>query len=439
MIVRQFLLWSRTAPAASRADAASALARAFLYSQLSPEDRAAAEVALTSLLDDPSPLVRRSLAEALASAADAPHHIVSALANDQSGISALVLGRSPVLSDEELVDCAAVGDAYAQAAIALRPGLKAPVAAALAEVGQREALIALAVNTGADIPEFSMRRMVERFGEDGELREALLSRAGLPAALRLDLASATARALTAFATSCNWMVPERAERMLRESREKAALTIAATSPQEGPQALVRHLRRSGVLTAGFALRCLLSGNHLLFEAIVTDLSGLPARRVSGFAADPFGSGFVALYQKAGLPPPLLPAFQAALTAAQEFGFATSVAASARLSRQMIERVLTACADINRPELHRLIALLRRYDAEAALEDAQEAASAMTAQALGPPVEFAPLLLEDHAEAVEMPVVEVELLEASDATAENAEDFSDLTPDPEPIEPLRLAA
>jgi hypothetical protein len=43
MIVRQFLHWIRTAPASERADATSALARAYLYSDLSPDDLAAAD------------------------------------------------------------------------------------------------------------------------------------------------------------------------------------------------------------------------------------------------------------------------------------------------------------------------------------------------------------------------------------------------------------
>ncbi|HET9687776.1 MAG TPA: hypothetical protein VFP79_11430, partial [Pseudolabrys sp.] len=38
-----------------------ALARAYLYSDLSPDDLAAAEGAMIMLLDDPSPLVRRAL------------------------------------------------------------------------------------------------------------------------------------------------------------------------------------------------------------------------------------------------------------------------------------------------------------------------------------------------------------------------------------------
>ncbi len=72
MIVRQFLQWIRHAPPGERAEATSALARAYLYSDLSPDDLAAAEGAMIMLLDDPSPLVRRALAEVFASSQKAP-------------------------------------------------------------------------------------------------------------------------------------------------------------------------------------------------------------------------------------------------------------------------------------------------------------------------------------------------------------------------------
>src|ERR1700686_5260151 len=107
MIVRQFLQWIRHAPPGERAEATSALARAYLYSGLSPDDLAAAEGAMTMLLDDPSPLVRRALAEVFASSQWAPPAIVYALAADQSEIAELVLERSPLLFDADLVDMVA--------------------------------------------------------------------------------------------------------------------------------------------------------------------------------------------------------------------------------------------------------------------------------------------------------------------------------------------
>jgi uncharacterized protein (DUF2336 family) len=371
MIVRKFLQWAQTASASQRADAASALARAFLYADLDAEQKDEAEQALTNLLDDPSPLVRRALAEAFASAAQAPHHIILALADDQSDVSSIVLGRSLLLTDSELVDCAAIGDTFAQSAIALRPRLSQPVAAALAEIGGCEALISLAINPGADLPEFSMHRMVERFGDDGELREALLLRPYLPPALRSDLVAATSKALLAFVSNCNWIPAERAERATREACEKANVIIAVASEAEvnGPRKLAEHLRASGQLTAGLILRALLSGNMSLFEAALCELSGLPVKRVRGLAADWKSAGFAALYRRAGLPEKLLPVFRAALDALRVCGH--DVPASASLSRQMVERVLTVCENAPHNGFdEKLFVVLRRFAAEAAREAAR---------------------------------------------------------------------
>jgi uncharacterized protein (DUF2336 family) len=153
------------------------------------------------------------------------------------------------------------------------------VSAALAELGSREALIALAVNGGAEIADFSLRRMIERFGSDGEMREALLSRPHLPAALRSVLVALTAQALSNFVTSRSWLSSERAERVIREARESANIMISAETARDGDHAgaceLVAYLRTTGQLTAGLILRSLFCGHTNLFEAALCELSGLP--------------------------------------------------------------------------------------------------------------------------------------------------------------------
>src|SRR5262249_7814910 len=160
MIVRHFLLWVRTAAAGERAEATRALARALLYSDLSSADRIAAEGALVMLLDDPSPLVRAAMAEALATSPDAPPAVVLALAADQPEIAAYVLERSPLFIDADLVDTVAGGESALQTAIARRLALPRAVAAAIAEVGTPEACLILIENHSADIAPFSFDRMV---------------------------------------------------------------------------------------------------------------------------------------------------------------------------------------------------------------------------------------------------------------------------------------
>ena len=142
MIVRDFLDWVRTAPAGKRAEATSALARAYLYSDLSPDDLGAAEGAMLMLLDDPSPLVRRALADALAASPSAPPAIVLALAADHPDIAAPVLALSPLFVDADLVDAVATGTPAVQTAIASRVALPRSVAAAIAEVGTEESCLA---------------------------------------------------------------------------------------------------------------------------------------------------------------------------------------------------------------------------------------------------------------------------------------------------------
>jgi uncharacterized protein (DUF2336 family) len=411
VIVRNFLRWARTASAAQRAEGAGALARAYLYSELDDTSRRDAEIALLSLLDDPSPLVRRALADNFASAAHAPHSLIAALANDQSDIAAPILSRSPMLSEAELIDCAAIGDAIAQSAIALRARVPASVSAALAEVGAREAAISLAVNPGAELAEFSMRRMIERFGYDGEMREALLARPFLPPAIRSQLVAATTDSLTAFVLDCAWLSPERAERLSREARDKANVIIvaetAARDGRVGLRELAAHLRISGQLTAGLVLRALLSGRRDLFEAALAELSGLHEDRVAGQLRNFRGAGFAALYAKAGLPPKYLAAFRAALEAEQEFGALHGDCGEAQLSLAMIERVLAVCAELNGGELDRLMALLRRFEMEAALEAAR--ASAPRLCDLGDEPRPQPRL---HVPVIDMAAFEAALAEAA---------------------------
>src|SRR5579863_4470106 len=122
-IVRRFLAWTQRADAEERAEAASALARAYLHSDLKPSMRGEAALAMMSLLNDPSASVRRALAEALGSASEAPRAVILALAGDRSDVAAAVLQRSPVLTDADLVECAARADVVAQCAIARRPNL----------------------------------------------------------------------------------------------------------------------------------------------------------------------------------------------------------------------------------------------------------------------------------------------------------------------------
>ena len=369
MIVRQFISWIRTAPASERAEATRALARAWLISDLSDDDRAAAEGALLMLLDDPSPLVRQTMAQVFARSAEAPAAIVQALALDQPSIALPVLEHSPLLIDADLVDIVATGNDEMQCAIARRISLPASVCAAIAEVGSAAAALELIENARAELPSFSWDRIVERHGHLAAIREAMLVLEDLPAATRLALVAKLSDTLAQFVVARNWLSADRAGRIADEARERSTVNIAARSYGEDMRGLVAHLRATGQLTAGLILRALLSGNVELFDASLAELSGLPQARVSALLHDRGGAGLQALLIRAGLPESTFAAFRVALEASHETGYVDTLGGVARLRRRMVERVLTHC-ETDRQAAEPLLILLRRFATESAREEAR---------------------------------------------------------------------
>ena len=369
MIVRQFISWIRTAPAGERAEATRALARAWLISDLTAEDRAAAEGALLMLLDDGSPLVRQAMAEVFARSTEAPAGIVQALSLDQPSVALPVLEYSPLLIDADLVDIIATGNCETQCAVARRINLPASVAAAIAEVGTAAAALELIENAYAELAPFSWDRIVERHGHLAAIRESMLVLQDLPAATRIALVDKLSDTLAQFVVARNWLSPDRAGRIASDARDRSTLNIAARSRGEDMVGLVRHLRATAQLNAGLILRALLSGNLELFNHALSELSGLPQARVAALLHGRTGAGVQALLTRAGLPESTFAAFRVALEASYETGFVDTPGGAAKLHRRMVERVLTHC-ETDQQAAEPLLVLLRRFAAESAREEAR---------------------------------------------------------------------
>src|SRR5262245_30855336 len=173
MMAREFLRWQRTTSATDRAEAIAALARDYLHGDWPADEHADAEALLIVALDDPSPVVRASLAQALAFSEFAPPAVILALASDQPEVASWVLEYSPLLLDADLVDMVATGGPTTQATIARRAPLPCAVAAAIAEVASAEACLILVENVDATIAPLSLERIVTRYGHLAAIREAL--------------------------------------------------------------------------------------------------------------------------------------------------------------------------------------------------------------------------------------------------------------------------
>src|SRR3954449_1657635 len=97
----------------------------------------------------------------------------------------------------------------------------------------------------------------------------------------------------------------------------------------------------------------------------------------------------------GLPAGLRVAFETAVRALHEVAPGEPPLTGAHLSRRMIGRVLSACADLPPEETGKLTAMLRRFEVEAAVEEARETAGALADEAaLALVLEYEPHALLD---------------------------------------------
>lgn len=300
VVVSHFLKWIYTARVSERAAAADALARAYVNSELPFEDRCAAEAALTLLLDDASSKVRLAMAEALSMSHHAPLQIISALASDQPEVAGVVLARSPLLTDADLINRVAASQKATQKLIADRPLVSMALSAAIAEIGEAEACAVLLANSGADIASLSFRRMAERHGHLPQVREALISDARLPADCRHMLLIKLGETLKTSPLVMALMGAARADRVMRDACVKASVTLIEGTRQEEHAALIEHLRLRGDLTASFLIRTIAHGKVDFFGSTLVALGQQSEQRVRALLAGGHDVALQALFRGAGL-------------------------------------------------------------------------------------------------------------------------------------------
>ncbi|WP_319413589.1 DUF2336 domain-containing protein [uncultured Cohaesibacter sp.] len=372
MIVAKFLSWIETAPVDRRAEATSALARAYLYSPLDESEKAAAETALTILLDDPAPIVREALAQALKQSPYAPRPVILSLVQDIDAVAIPVIARSPVLLDSELVDMVADRGTLVQCAVASRPSVSPALCAAMSEVADAEACCVMLENPGAQIAVFSLRRLAERFGQMPTVRNMLLSLDGLPIDIRQMLIVRLGDALKQLSLVQSFFNSERRSSLVKDACDKATVDLASCCAHgDELEALVEHLRLSGQLTADLLIRSLCMGNVEMFVMALVSLTDLSEKRVRACVVDPSEALVNTLCKKSGISSRVAPVIYSALQAYVELGSCLDEGMPrSRFGRIMVERILSDYNDFAEDELDDLLALLRRFATQIARDEAR---------------------------------------------------------------------
>ncbi|HEY2709935.1 MAG TPA: DUF2336 domain-containing protein [Caulobacteraceae bacterium] len=338
-----------------RAMVAHRLCRHMDRTNLTDEERDEAHKILRLMARDAAEQVRRALAVTLKSSPLVPRDVANRLAQDIESIAVPVLNFSPVFSDEDLAEIVRIGGPVKQKAIARRPVLTEKVTSVIAECAESEAVQITCENTGAQFSEKGLQTAIDRFEASEAVLASIALRNALPASVSERLVTLVTGELRDRLISGHDVTPQTALAVAIGTRERASLDLVEQAARASnlPD-FVAHLHRSHRLTASLLLRGLAHGQVTFFEWSLAELSGVPHHRTWLMVHDAGELGLRAIYERAGLPMRLLPAFRAAIDAFHAMDFDGEPGDLARFQRRMIERFLSQPQSMSKDDVDYLL-------------------------------------------------------------------------------------
>ena len=338
-----------------RAVAARKLCKTIDTVPLGAEDRASAAEILRIMAADAAELVRKALAETLKASPHMPRDVALKLARDVESISLPLLNFSPAFTDVDLAEIVKLGGPVRQLAIAKRPTLSSKVTEALSEHGCERALTAACANDNADFAEASLQRVIGRFAKSERVLAAMAYRAVLPLAVSERLIALVGEQVRAHLVSHHAMVAADALQVAIGATERATVDLVDQASRTADiRAFVVGLNHDKRLTASLLLRGLAHGHMTFFEWGVAELAGVPHHRTWLMIHDAGPLGLRAIYERAGLPARLFPAFRVAVDTYHSVEFDGGQRDVERFQERMLQRFLTQPEAASREDVDYLL-------------------------------------------------------------------------------------
>lgn len=323
-----------------RATAAHKLCRR-IDAGLSEDDQEAATEVLRLMALDAAELVRRALAVTLKMSKALPRDIALLLARDVESVAAPVLSFSPAFTDEDLAQIVEVSDELKQLAVARRAVLSETVTAALVTHGSERAVKAACANDNAAFSEAALRTAVDRFADSQAIAVAMAYRKALPLSISERLVTMVSDRVRQHLVDHHGVSAETALDVALGAQERATIDLVDQAGRATDlKAFTAHLHRQDRLTPSLLLRALAHGHMDFLEWGLAELSGVPHHRTWLLIHDAGTLGFLTVYQRAGLPEALFPAFRTGLDTYHALMLEGMEMDRSRFQQRMLERFLT---------------------------------------------------------------------------------------------------
>ena len=272
--------------------------------RLSHRERVIADDILRLMTKAVEVQVREALAEHLKHSQLLPRDVAMSLARDVESVSIPILGYSQVLTDDDLVAIVRGKVPAKQVAVAGRARVSSMLSEALARDGDRQAVLRLVGNEGADIRENAFGNVLDRFGRDADIGAAVVRRPKLPVGVAGRLVGLVSESLKQELVARHRVSPEMVNAAVRQGGEGSVLTfIAPLNQLDEVVDAVRRFHREGKLTPTLVLRALCLGQLDFFETALAIRGGQPIDVTRRQIMD--SKQFPNLFRRAGMPAGML--------------------------------------------------------------------------------------------------------------------------------------
>jgi uncharacterized protein (DUF2336 family) len=356
------------ASADDRAASAMKLCHIIQSQPLTAEEEITAAEILRVMAVDAAELVRRAIAVTLKSSPLVPRDVAMRLARDVEAICVPILNCSPSFTDDDLAKIVRLGGPVRQLAVARRPILSRTVTDAIAEHGCERAVSAACANDNADFAETALSQAVARFETSERVLHAIAYRRVLPLSVTERLVSLVSDQVRDHLIAHHAVSPEAALGIAAGAAERATVDLVEQAGQTADvKSFVGHLNGEGKLSPSLLLRALAHGHMTFFEWGVAELSGVPHHRTWLMIHDAGPLGLRAIYERAGLPARLFPAFRAAVDTFHSMEFEGGTRDLDRFRAAMLQRFLTQPDTASRDDVDYLLDKMDQLSAGAGKE------------------------------------------------------------------------
>lgn len=259
---------------------------------------------LRQLIHDVEMRVRQALAQRLANEQDAPRDLISVLANDQIEVAHPILTQSTVLQDIELIEIIQHRTLGHQLAIAMRESVSEAVSEALIETGNVDVIKTLLENDSAEISGKTMEYLVEQSEKIDDLQTPLIKRVDLGPDLAKRMYWWVSAALRKHIVEHYRIDEADLDDKLQDAiHDLLGAGEIDDAPLRKSQELAERLNEARAINSQLLIQTLRQGEVVLFEDLLSQLTGLRTTLIRRFVFEPGGEGLAIACKSASIDKP----------------------------------------------------------------------------------------------------------------------------------------